>query len=55
MDGTAGKPFEFLYGMDVHSGEYYTYDAKLWLSTNDMLPCTWIPGTNGAWWKEVTA
>lgn len=54
MDGTRGMPFEFIYGMDVHKGEYFTYDGKLWLATNDMLPCTWLPGSVGAWWEEVT-
>ena len=54
MDGTRGMPFEFIYGMDVHKGEYFTYGGKLWLATNDMLPCTWLPGSVGAWWEEVT-
>ncbi len=54
MDGTRGMPFEFIYGMDVHKGEYFTCDGKLWLATNDMLPCTWLPGSVGAWWEEVT-
>lgn len=48
MDGTKGKPFEFLYGMDVHSGEYFTYDGKLWKAVGDMLPCTWYTGHEGA-------
>ena len=54
MDGTRGMPFEFIYGMDVHKGEYFTYGGKLWLATNDILPCTWLPGSVGAWWEEVT-
>ena len=54
MDGTKEKPFEFIYGMDVHKNAYFTYDDKLWLATNDMLPCTWLPGSVGAWWEEVT-
>ena len=54
MDGTKDKPLEFIYGMDVHNGEYFTCDGKLWLATNDMLPCTWLPGTIDAWWQEVT-
>ena len=54
MDGTKEKPFEFIYGMDVHQNAYFTYDGKLWLATNDMLPCTWLPGSVGAWWQEVT-
>ena len=53
-DGTKEKPFEFIYGMDVHKDEYFTYEDKLWLATNDMLPCTWLPGSVGAWWQEVT-
>ncbi len=54
MDGTRGMPFEFIYGMDVDKGEDFTYGGKLWLATNDMLPCTWLPGSVGAWWEEVT-
>lgn len=55
MDGTKGKPFEFLYGMDVHSGEYYTYGGKLWLAVGDMMPCIWYPGQEGAHqWQGVT-
>lgn len=53
-DGTKDHPFEFIYGMNVHKGEYFTYEGRLWLATNNMLPCTWIPGTSGAWWEEVT-
>ena len=55
MDGTAGKPFEFLYGMDVHSGEYYTCDGRLWKAVDDMLPCTWYPGQEGVHqWENIT-
>ena len=54
MEGSKEKPFEFIYGMDVHKNEYFTYEGKLWLATNDMLPCTWLPGSVGAWWQEVT-
>ena len=54
MDGTKGKPFEFIYGMDVHSGEYYAYDGHIYRATGDMLPCTWHPGTGGvSQWEEA--
>lgn len=55
MDGSKETPFEFIYGMDVHSGEYYTYDGKLWLAVGDMLPCIWYPGQEGVHqWQGVT-
>ena len=40
--------------INTDKGEYFTCDGKLWLATNDMLPCTWLPGSVGAWWEEVT-
>ena len=53
-DGTMEHPYEFLYGMDVESGKYYTYEGKLYLAKADMKPCVWIPGTEGVWqWEEV--
>ena len=53
-DGTQENPFELLYGMDVESGKYYTYEGKLYLAKADMKPCVWTPGTEGVWqWEEV--
>lgn len=54
MDGTKEKPFEFIYGMDVHSGEYFTCGGKFWKAVGDMLPCTWYPGQEGvSQWEKV--
>ena len=54
-DGTQEHPYEFLYGMDVTSGKYYTYEGKLYLAKADMKPCVWYPGTEGLWqWEEIT-
>lgn len=54
-DGTQGNPYTFLYGMDVTSGKYYTYEGKLYLAKADMKPCVWYPGTEGLWqWEEIT-
>lgn len=53
--GTLEDPFEFIYGIYVDEGEYYTYNDKLWHAAGDMHPCTWYPGTPGLWqWEEVT-
>ena len=53
--GTKDDPFEFIYGIMVYTGEYYTYNGKLWYAAGDMLPCTWYPGTAGVYqWEEVT-
>ena len=53
-DGTQEHPYEFLYGMDVENGCYYTYEGKVWLAKADMKPCVWNPGTEGVWqWEEV--
>lgn len=53
-DGTMENPYEFLYGMDVTNGCYYTYEGKLYLAKADMKPCVWYPGTEGLWqWEEI--
>lgn len=53
-DGTQEHPYEFLYGMDVTNGCYYTYEGKLYLAKADMPACVWYPGTAGLWqWEEV--
>ena len=53
-DGTQEHPYEFLYGMDVTNGCYYTYEGKLYLAKADMPACVWYPGTAGVWqWEEV--
>lgn len=55
-DGTQEHPYTFLYGMDVTSGKYYTYEGKVWLAKADMPACVWNPGTEGVWqWEEVVA
>ena len=54
-DGTQEHPYTFLYGMDVTSGCYYTYEGKLYLAKADMPACVWYPGTEGLWqWEEIT-
>ena len=53
-DGTQEHPYEFLYGMDVTNGYYYTYEGKLYLAKADMPACVWNPGTEGVWqWEEI--
>lgn len=53
--GTIGNPIPFVYGMDVTTGQYVSYEGGLWLAKGDMKPCVWIPGTAGMWqWEKVT-
>ena len=51
-DGTQEHPYEFLYGMDVTSGKYYTDEGKLFLAQTVMPACVWYPGTEGLWQLE---
>lgn len=52
--GTKEDPIPWRYGMDCHSGLYYSYAGALWLCEGDMIPSVWEPGTTGVWqWTEV--
>lgn len=52
--GTQSDPIPWVYGMDCHTGSYFSYDGKLWLCKGDMIPCVWAPGSAGLWqWEEV--
>ena len=54
--GTMEDPIPWVYGMDCHTGKYYSYEDKLYLCTGNMIPCTWAPGSEGVYqWEEVTA
>lgn len=52
-DGSREHPFAFLYGMDVHSGKYYSYNNHLYLAKSDMTACVWPPDTEGLWQWEL--
>lgn len=52
-DGSKEHPFAFLYGMDVYSGKYYSYNDHLYLAKSDMMACVWPPDTEGLWQWEL--
>ena len=52
-DGSRENPYSFIYGMDVSTGKYYTFEGKLYLAKADMKPCVWNPGTPGLWQWEL--
>lgn len=52
--GTVEDPIPFIYGMDVKTGLYYSYNGKLYLAKADMPACVWTPDTAGLWqWEAV--
>lgn len=53
--GTADDPIPYVYGMDVYSGKYYSFNGKTYLAKSDMKPCVWDPGTAGLWQWELVA
>lgn len=54
-DGSKEHPFAFLYGMDVYSGKYYSYNNYLYLAKSDMTACVWPPDTEGLWQWELVS
>lgn len=52
-DGSREHPYAFLYGMDVYSGKYYSYNDHLYLAKSDMMACVWPPDTEGLWQWEL--
>lgn len=53
--GTLEDPIPWVYGMDCHTGKYYSYNDKVYLCKGDMIPCVWEPGSAGLWqWELVT-
>lgn len=54
-DGSKEHPYAFLYGMDVHSGKYYSYNNHLYLAKSDMTACVWPPDTEGLWQWELVS
>ena len=51
--GTQGDPIPWVYGMDCHTGSYYSYGGITYLCKGDMLPCVWYPDS-GIWqWEAV--
>lgn len=52
-DGSKENPYSFIYGMDVHSGKYYSYNNHLYLAKSDMTACVWPPDTEGLWQWEL--
>ena len=52
--GRVDDPIPYVYGMDVSTGFFYSFNGKTYLATADMKPCVWDPGTPGVWqWEEV--
>ncbi len=54
--GTADDPIPWVYGMDCHAGEYYSYEGAVYMVAEggDMIPCTWPPDS-GIWqWVLVS-
>ena len=52
-DGSKEHPYAFLYGIDVRSGKYYSYNNHLYLAKSDMMACVWPPDTEGLWQWEL--
>nr|DAF73361.1 MAG TPA: hypothetical protein [Caudoviricetes sp.] len=52
-NGSKENPYSFIYGMDVHSGKYYSYNNHLYLAKSDMTACVWPPDTEGLWQWEL--
>lgn len=53
--GSMEHPYAFIYGMDVHSGKYYSYNNHLYLAKSDMTACVWPPDTEGLWQWELVS
>lgn len=54
-DGSQERPYAFIYGMDVYSGKYYSYNNHLYLAKSDMTACVWPPDTEGLWQWELVS
>lgn len=54
-DGSQEHPYAFIYGMDVYSGKYYSYNNHLYLAKSDMTACVWPPDTEGLWQWELVS
>ena len=52
--GTQADPIPFTYGMDCHTGTYYSYEGQTYLCNGDMIPCVWLPTTDIWQWSLVT-
>lgn len=51
--GTENDPIPFVMGMDAHTGQYFSYEGRLYVCRGDMIPCSWAPGTAGLWQWEL--
>lgn len=51
--GTQEDPIPWVYGMDCHSGMYYSYNDAVYKALRDMLPCVWEPGVDGTIWEVI--
>ena len=53
--GTREDPIPWVYGMDCHSGVYFSYEGHVYrvAEGGDMIPCVWTPGTPGLWQWEL--
>lgn len=55
--GTIDDPIPYIYGMDVKSQKYYSYEGRVWFcnSETDIDNCVWYPGQPGVhFWEEAT-
>lgn len=51
--GTLEDPIPYTNGMNVYSGEYYSFNGTVYLAKADLIPCVWDPGTAGLWQWEA--
>lgn len=51
--GTLEDPIQWISGMDVDEGKYYSFSGETYLAKSDMKPCVWTPGTPGLWQWEL--
>ena len=50
--GNKKDPIPWVYGMDCHTGSYYSYGGVVYRAAENMLPCVWYPDS-GIWQWEV--
>ena len=52
--GSESDPIPFVNGMDARTGQYFSYEGRLYVCRGDMIPCVWTPGSAGLWqWEFV--
>lgn len=53
--GTQDDPIPWVYGMDCHTGQYFSYNGHVYRCAGDMIPCVWEPGSAGLWQWELVS